>query len=217
MKTDSDQRIAEKILQVADLENKQVLEIGCGDGRITSLMVGKPKQLTAIEPDAEKIREARKKVSGADFRIGSGENLKFPDKCFDLVIFTLSLHHQNSKLAIREAGRVVKDSCNILIIEPVNEGEVERIFAFLRNEDQATLEVQKSISESGLNLEHSEVFHAKWIFENKQDLYQSLFEYYDMSFDADTVLQISDLMGAKLDTCPIVLQDIMIIQSLKKY
>ena len=37
------------------------LEVGCGNGRITSLLVGKPQKLIGIDPDAEKIKEARKK------------------------------------------------------------------------------------------------------------------------------------------------------------
>jgi len=216
MKIDSDQRIIEKILQFADLENKQVLEIGCGNGRITSLMVGKPKNLIAIEPDAESIREAREKVPGVDFRIGSGENLEFSDERFDLVIFTLSLHHQNSKAAIREASRVLKNKGIILVIEPINDGEIERIFALLRNENKETLEAQKAINESGLRLERSEVFNAKWVFENEEELTQSLFNYYDMPFDANTAIQITDLLGAKLEDHPIELLDTMVIQSFKK-
>lgn len=216
MKEESSQRIAEKILQFVDLKNLQVLEIGCGNGRITSLMVGKPKKLTAIEPDVEKIREAQEKIVGVDFRVGSGENLEFPEKCFDIIIFTLSLHHQDSRVALKEASRVLKDGGKILVIEPVNEGEVERVCSFLHNEDQATLEAQKSINESGLIIERSETFKAKWIFENKEILYNSVFEHHDMPFDDNTTMQISNLLGAKLETNPIILTDTMIIQSLKR-
>jgi ubiquinone/menaquinone biosynthesis C-methylase UbiE len=216
MKEDSAQRIAEKILEFADVENKQVLEIGCGDGRISALMVGKAGKLTAVDPDRQKISEARGKVAGVEFRAGSGERLNFPDDRFDLVIFTLSLHHQNSRAALREASRVLKGGGRILVIEPVNEGEIERIFALLHDENRATVEAQKSIDESGLRLEASEIFDAKWIFESKEDLYQSLFGYYDIPFDSDTAAQISDLMGGKLDAYPIVLRDTMVIQSLRK-
>ncbi len=216
MKNDSDQRIVEKILKCADLDNKHVLEIGCGNGRITSLMVGIPEKLIAIEPDLDHIREARKRVSGVEFRIGSGENLEFSDKYFDVVIFTLSLHHQDSKAAIREASRVLKDGGKILTIEPINEGEVERIFALIRNENHETLDAQKSIKDSGLTIESSEIFTAKWMFDNREDLFRSIFEYYDVPFDTGTAIQISDLLGAKLESLPIVLLDTMIIQSLKK-
>ncbi len=216
MKEDSDQRIVEKILQFISLENKQVLEIGCGNGRITSLLVGKPKKLTAIEPDAEKIREARKKIAGVNFQVGTGENLEFSDKCFDVVIFTLSLHHQDSRVAISEAKRVLRNGGNILVIEPTSEGEIEQVFALLQNEDQEKLEAQKSINESGLILERSDVFKAKWMFENQEELYQTLFEYYDMPFDDSIAKQIMELLGTKLETSPIKLMDTMIIQSLKR-
>ncbi len=216
MKENSDARIAEKILQFTDLGNKQVLEVGCGNGRITSFLVGKPKKLIAIEPDAEEIKEARKKVSGADFLTGSGEYLEFSDERFDMVIFTLSLHHQDSSKAIREATRVLKDNGEILIIEPVNAGEVEQVFGLVHDENQATLEAQQSIRKSGLRIERSEIFTASWIFDNKEELCQSIFAYYDRPFDADTAERIVDRLGAKSGDHPIELQDMMVIHSLKK-
>lgn len=216
MRDDSDQVIAGKILQFADLEGRDVLEVGCGDGRITSLMAGRPRTLTAIEPDGEKVRTAREKVSGVDFYIGSGEDLHFPDASFDLVIFTLSLHHQESGMALREAGRVLRDNGRILVVEPVNEGEIERIFGVIHDETCATREVQKTIGESGWNLERSEVFDASWEFENSDDLCRSIFHYYDMPFDAHNAGLIYDLLGDKPEGPPLVLLDRMIIQSLTK-
>jgi ubiquinone/menaquinone biosynthesis C-methylase UbiE len=109
MKTESDPRIVDKIFKYADLENKQVLEVGCGDGRISSLMIGKAGKLIAVDPDEEKIRAAGKVIPNAEFPIGSGENLEFSEGCFDIVIFTLSLHHQDSNAALREAKRVRKE------------------------------------------------------------------------------------------------------------
>jgi ubiquinone/menaquinone biosynthesis C-methylase UbiE len=216
MKDNSDQRIVEKIFQFSDLGNKQVLEVGCGNGRITSLLVGEPKQLVAIEPDIEKIREARKMVPGADFRIGSGENLEFSDEYFDLVIFTLSLHHQNSNEAIREATRVLKNDGVILVIEPVIEGEIECIFALVHDENQAKREAQQSIKDCGLGVERSELFNATWMFDSKEELCQSIFEYYDVTFDTKTAKKMVDLLGEKSENQPIELRDTMIIQSLKK-
>jgi ubiquinone/menaquinone biosynthesis C-methylase UbiE len=198
------------------LGGKQVLEIGCGNGRITALLVGRTKKLVAIEPDAELIREARKKIANADFRVGSGENLEFPDKCFDLVIFTLSLHHQRSHTAIKEAVRVLKDEGQILVIEPVVEGEVERLFALVHDENQAMLKAQQSIEESGLRIERSRKFSAKWVFENKEELCQSVFDYYDKPFDTPTAGRICDLLGAKSEGQPIECTDVMVIHALRK-
>jgi ubiquinone/menaquinone biosynthesis C-methylase UbiE len=214
MKEDSAEKIYEKIVQYADLKNKEILEVGCGDGRISSLLAGDCELLVAIDPDIDSIEHAKTNISGVDFRLGSGEKLDFPDNCFDLVIFTLSLHHQNSKKAIAEAARVLKADGKILVIEPVVDGEVERVFAFLHNENNEHRKVQQSIKDSRLSIVNTDVFTANWIFRDKNDLIQSLFHYYDKPFDPDIEHEIITLLGDKIKSEPIVLIDSMIIQSL---
>jgi ubiquinone/menaquinone biosynthesis C-methylase UbiE len=107
--------------------HKNALEIGCGDGSRSDEMASMFTNLTAIDPDFELIKKAIKNntLSNRQFLVGSAENLVFPDSCFDLVIFTLSLHHipiENMSLAIGEAIRVVKPSGHIIFIEPTFEG-----------------------------------------------------------------------------------------------
>lgn len=216
MKENSGQKIFEKIVKYADLRSKNILEIGCGDGRISSLLSAESDSLFAVDPDEKKIRQAKTNISGVDFRIGSGENLNFPNSIFDIVIFTLSLHHQNSHKAISEANRVLKAGGKILVIEPVVEGEIEQVFSFLHNENNEKKEAQNSIIDSGLSIVDSEIFTAEWIFRNKEDLLQSVFQFYDMAFDPDIALKIISFVGNKAESNPIVLLDTMIIQSLSK-
>jgi SAM-dependent methyltransferase len=216
MKENSDQIIYDKIVKYADLTKRNVLEIGCGDGRISSLLAVDSDSLIAVDPDEKKIRRAKTHIAGVDFRIGSGEILNFPNGSFDIVIFTLSLHHQNSQEAISEAARVLKKGGTILVIEPVIEGEIEQVFAFVHNEHNETREAQKSIIDSGLSIVDSDIFTAEWIFTDKDDLLQSVFQYYDMSFDSDIALKITNYLGTKIQSKPIVLIDTMIIQSLSK-
>lgn len=122
MKEYSDQKIYGKIVKYTDFKNKNALEIGCGDGRILSLSFKESDSLIAVDSDEKMIRQAKTQISGVDFRIGSGEKLNFSDSFFDIVIFTLLLHHQNSRKAISEAARVLKSDGKILVIEPVVEG-----------------------------------------------------------------------------------------------
>jgi len=216
MKEYSGQKLYENIVKYLELENKKVLEIGCGTGRISALLSKETNFLAALDPDENAIRKAEANIPGVDFSVGSGEELNFADNFFDVVIFTLSLHHQNSRKALREASRVVKTGGKVLVIEPVIEGEVERFFAFLHNENKDKRLAQKAIMDSGLSIVASEVFTAKWIFGNEDDLFQSMFEYYDMPFDSDITLKIYNLLGEKRKSNPIVLVDTMSIQSLKK-
>ena len=216
MKENSSRKIFEKILANADLKDKVILEIGCGDGRVTTLLAGKPGRLVAIDPDERQIREAKINVKGVDFQIGSGESMAFADICFDLVIFSLSLHHQNSQKAIAEARRVLKDEGSILVIEPVPAGELEQLCALLNNENQEKAEAQNAINNSGLYFERSEIFEARWVFDNEEDLFNAIFGYYGMPFESGIASQMSSLLGEKIKIHPIELVDLMVIQILRK-
>jgi len=216
MKEYSDKAIYRKITQFAELKNKKILEIGCGNGRISSLLATEPCSLIAIDPDEIAIKKARKNSADIDFRIGNGERLDFSDSVFDLIIFTLSLHHQNSEIALTEAIRTLKKDGVILVIEPVVEGEIEQVFSFLIDENKEKKDAQISIAKSGLLVVESEKFEAIWEFRDKDDLIHSVFQYYEMHYQPDKAKKIIDFVGNKFDSEPIILVDTMIIQSLKK-
>ena len=72
MEENSAKNIARKIFQAVRIDNKRVLEIGCGAGRITALLAGKSEALTALDPDKDAIAAARRMAPGVDFQIGSG-------------------------------------------------------------------------------------------------------------------------------------------------
>jgi ubiquinone/menaquinone biosynthesis C-methylase UbiE len=214
MKEDSAQKISDIIFDNSELKNCKTLEIGCGSGRISAILSSKANRLVAIDPDEKAINKAAENVSGVDFRVGSGEALDFPDSFFDVVIFTLSLHHQNCRKALGEATRVLKSDGKIIIIEPVAEGEIESVFSFLVNEDKEKAFAQECILNSELKLIKSEFFSSTWVFENNTDLLTSVFEYYNMPFNINIAKKISNYLGLKIKSKPIVCEDKMIIQIL---
>lgn len=218
MMEDSAQKIAEKILQYTELEGKTVLEVGCGDGRVTSLIAGLSKRMAAVEPDERQIRKAGHSVAGVDFQVGSGECLHFGDKCFDVILFTLSLHHQKSAAALAEAERTLKDDGTILVIEPSEDGEIEQLFGVVHDERKEKQDAQAAMTESSLLPACSEHFKAHWIFESREELCRIIFDYYDMPFDEKTACRVLELLETmrKPDEMPLKLEDTMTIQSLKK-
>jgi ubiquinone/menaquinone biosynthesis C-methylase UbiE len=73
-----------------------VLELGCGDGRLTFRYADKAASVLAIDPDAEAIARARGAVPAglADtvtFRVTSAEEVDAPPASFDLALFSWSL------------------------------------------------------------------------------------------------------------------------------
>ena len=217
MEEDRDCITLSKILQFVDLRDQEVLEIGCGDGRITTQLVGKAKRVVAIDPDAEIIAEAKENTKGVSLRIGSGECLEFPSESFDIILFTLSLHHQDSSLALREAKRVLRDHGRVVILEPVNDGEIEQVCNFFQNEAQVLQDTAHAIEASDFEVERSEVFYTYWEFENEHELYEYLFTYYQKPFDNNLVVLIGKLLGNKVKSSPLILQDKIRIVSLRKH
>jgi 2-polyprenyl-3-methyl-5-hydroxy-6-metoxy-1,4-benzoquinol methylase len=78
------------------LRNKRVLEIGCGDGRLTFQYALHAAAVLAIDPDRPSIdyalsEQAERGPSNIEFRVGSIERLPNPGAPFDVALFSWSL------------------------------------------------------------------------------------------------------------------------------
>lgn len=96
LRIDPEQNEVRALEQVADWRGKHVLEIGCGEGRLTQRLARLGASVHAIEPDAKIIRNARKALpekfrKQVTFKTGSAEKLKHTDSSFDVVVFAWSL------------------------------------------------------------------------------------------------------------------------------
>jgi ubiquinone/menaquinone biosynthesis C-methylase UbiE len=80
-----------------------------------------------LDPDADAVAKAivANASSNAEFVEGHAENLAWPAARFDVVIFTLSLHHidfTTMSAAIDESVRVLRPDGLVLFLEPMPEG-----------------------------------------------------------------------------------------------
>ena len=75
-------------------DGKNVLEIGCGDGRLTLRLASLgPKSIRAIDPNPDLIRAARNKLPPTlskqiHYKVGSAGALKYRSDSFDIVVFS---------------------------------------------------------------------------------------------------------------------------------
>lgn len=211
---DKESLTLEKILAFANLENRKVLEIGCGDGRITEGLLVNSGSLIAIDPDSAAISTAKGRLPDVDFRVGSGESLGFLNDCFDVVLFTLSLHHQNSSKALKEAAKVLNVDGQVLIIEPVVDSEISIICDIIESETEALNNAVNAINTSMFKVVCAEEFYPEWEFENNRELYRWLFDHYQIPYDKSKVDRINELLGDKQRSRPINLGDKHLITSL---
>ncbi len=84
--------------KLVDFTGKSVLEIGCGEGRVTWQYTGKAARVTAIDPDEEDIEIALKErpdhlAEKVNFIATGIEDFEGPldGAAYDIVFFTRSL------------------------------------------------------------------------------------------------------------------------------
>ncbi|MDD4307388.1 MAG: class I SAM-dependent methyltransferase [Thermoplasmata archaeon] len=211
MEQDREKREFAKITEYADLRGKAVLEVGCGNGRASAMLVRAVGTLTAIDPDSELINSAKTSVPGADFLVGSGEALDFPDGKFDAVIFTFSLHHQDSAMALKEAHRVLRPGGQLLIIEPSKEGDVHPFFRMFRNEDRNIENALEAIAASDFVLDRKETFPLEMRFDDNEDLYDYYFKHFKIEPDPHLVQKMDRLLGDRKSQRPLVMEEMVTI------
>jgi ubiquinone/menaquinone biosynthesis C-methylase UbiE len=82
--------------RLADFRGQRVLEMGCGEGRLTRGIAAEAASVLAFDPDEERIRQARDSfppelADRVEFRVASAESVEIPPHSFDLVVFSWSL------------------------------------------------------------------------------------------------------------------------------
>ncbi len=79
-----------------EIKGRRVLEIGCGDGRLTRQLAPLASRVVAIEPDSAKIALARRLaaaegIGNVSFRVASVERLRLRGDPFEVALFSWSL------------------------------------------------------------------------------------------------------------------------------
>ncbi|MDA4128831.1 MAG: class I SAM-dependent methyltransferase [Thaumarchaeota archaeon] len=126
MREDPEQIEIRKIAKHAPFEQRDILEVGCGNGRLTFQYAESARSATALDPSAKAIAEARKEApkklaSKLRFRVGRGEDLNYPDESFDAVFFSWSLCCADVPAmgtALTEAHRVLRPKGVLVNIQP---------------------------------------------------------------------------------------------------
>jgi ubiquinone/menaquinone biosynthesis C-methylase UbiE len=84
------------LAELATMDGLRVLELGCGDGRVTFRYASSARSVLAVDPDAERIETARvetpTELAGiVTFAVAGAAEVDAPRKSFDLALFSSSL------------------------------------------------------------------------------------------------------------------------------
>lgn len=82
--------------RLCDFEGRTVLEMGCGDGRLTLGIARDARHVLAFDPDAEAIDRARRSLpeelaGRVAYECAAATEIEVPPHSFELVVFSWSL------------------------------------------------------------------------------------------------------------------------------
>jgi len=112
--------VFEEILKRFPLENKVVLEVGCGSGVFTKAAVVHSKSVTGTDVAKKAIKELalENKDEKLKFITAAAENLPFKRNSFDAVLCFETLEHLKSPVAVLgEIYRVLKKNGYLVIVQ----------------------------------------------------------------------------------------------------
>ena len=131
---------------VRSLAGLDILEVGCGSGGILERLVGlgaEERRLTGLDLSEARIDDARRRLPGADLRVGSAHALPFPAASFDIVaqftLFSSVVDPAVREAIAREMQRVLRPAGHVLWYEahrarptpdfvPVPDSELRALF-----------------------------------------------------------------------------------------
>lgn len=104
-------------------QNKQVLDVGCGIGRILKFHANFSNNIFGVDFSKNMLNICKNNVSSAKLVNGDACNLPFKDECFDVVSAFVVLQHiiddKKRQTAISEMIRVIKPNGMIIINEEI--------------------------------------------------------------------------------------------------
>lgn len=134
--TGSPQRHTDVLRATVAWRGRRLLEVGCGDGRLLGWAAREGAQVIGLDPAL--ARSTRPGSAAAPLVAGRGEALPFASGSFDLLLYFNSLHHvplPAQWTALAEAARVLEGGGELLVVEPLPEGDY---FALLQPVDDET-------------------------------------------------------------------------------
>lgn len=137
----------EIVNELLDLDDKYILEVGCGAAETTRLIasggINKKDSRRVMALEVDEVQHAQNlkidDLPNVEFKLAGAQAIPVPDCCVDVVFLFRSLHHVPVDLMKRsfdEIARVLKPGGYVYIEEPVYDGEFNDIVRIFEDEKE---------------------------------------------------------------------------------
>jgi SAM-dependent methyltransferase len=113
---------------LARVQGEQVLDFGCGTGRISAWLVERGAVVEGVDVTSAMVDAARVGVPAASFRVVDGQSLPFADDSFGIVVsvYVLQYYVAREESVLPELARVLRPRGRLVAIEQVADGDMGR-------------------------------------------------------------------------------------------
>ncbi len=171
--------------QLLSLDNKNILELGCGKADITRMIATSGVGRTIIATEVDEVQHSRNlqiaDLPNVKFMFAGSESIPLDDSSIDVVFMFKSLHHVPLELmdkALMETCRVLKPGGVAYVSEPVFEGKFNDILQLFHNEKavrKAAFEaLERAVTSGKFILEHEIFFNTRSTFNSFDEFEQNV-------------------------------------------
>ena len=97
---------------IGDVAGRDVLDLGAGTGKLTSMLVERGAHVVAVEP----VAEMRAKIAGVEALDGTAEAIPLADASVDVVTCAQAFHWFDPTRALPEIARVLRDGGTLALL-----------------------------------------------------------------------------------------------------
>ncbi len=163
--------------RLLSLDNKHIVELGCGSADITRNIAttGTNRKITAFEVD-EVAHDRNLQITdlpNVTFGLSGAQEIPLADESVDVVFMFKSLHHVPLALmetSMHEIRRVLKPGGYVYISEPIFAGDFNEVLRLFHDEQQvreaAFSTIKKAVDDGLFSLVEETFFNASMRFED---------------------------------------------------
>ncbi len=157
------------LIETLNLDNKTILELGCGEAAKTIDIANRGFNRKIIACEVDEIQHEKNlklTYENIEFKLCGAENILEKDKSIDIIFMFKSFHHIPINLmpkALSEIKRVLKASGLVYISEPLFDGDLSDLISMFHNEEYVRTEAFKAI-ENAVNNEQFKLFQEIFFY-----------------------------------------------------
>ncbi len=176
----------EYLIETLNLNNKTILELGCGNASKTQGIASRGFDRKVIACEVDEIQHEKNlqlEIDNIVFRSFGAQKIDIEDNSVDIVFMFKSFHHIPIELmdeALVEIKRVLKPSGLLYISEPLFYGDQNKLISMFHDEEYVRAEAFRVIKKS---VDNGEFKLFNEVFFNNEISYSSFEEFQERQMD----------------------------------